>query len=130
MGRAWYDDSKATNPDAAKAALASFEHVIWICGGLTKGLDLAPLTETVKQHAASAYIIGKQAKPYREMLKKAGVPCHVAGDIQKAVALAAESKLPLPVLLSPAAASQDQFRDYAERGDRFAEAVAQLEKAA
>jgi len=130
MGRAWYDDSKATNPDAAKAALVSFERAIWICGGLTKGLDLAPMTETVKQHVASAYIIGKQAKPYREILKKAGIPFQVAGDIRKAVALAAESKLSLPVLLSPAAASQDQFRDYAERGDRFAEAVAQLEKAA
>jgi len=130
MGRVWYDDSKATNPDAARAALASFEHVIWICGGLTKGLDLAPMAETVKQHVVSAYIIGKQAKPYREMLKKAGIPFQVAGDIRKAVALAAESKLPLPVLLSPAAASQDQFRDYAERGDRFAEAVAQLGKAA
>jgi len=130
MGRAWYDDSKATNPDAARAALASFEQVIWICGGLTKGLDLAPMAETVKQHVASAYIIGKQVKPYREMLKKAGIPFQVADDIRKAVALAAESKLPLPVLLSPAAASQDQFRDYAERGDRFAEAVAQLGKAA
>ncbi|GMQ99413.1 MAG: UDP-N-acetylmuramoyl-L-alanine--D-glutamate ligase [Zetaproteobacteria bacterium] len=130
MGRAWYDDSKATNPDAAKAALISFERAIWICGGLTKGLDLAPMTETVKQHVASAYIIGKQVKPYREMLKKAGVSCRVAGNMQKAVALAAENKLSLPVLLSPAAASQDQFRDYAERGDRFAEAVAQLEKAA
>jgi len=130
LGKSWYDDSKATNPDAAGAALASFEHVIWICGGLTKGLDLAPLTEAVKEHAVSAYIIGKQTKPYREMLKKAGVPYKVASGMQKAVTLAAENKLSLPVLLAPAAASQDQFRDYVERGEKFAEAVAGLEKAA
>ena len=130
MGRAWYDDSKATNPDAAKAALASFERVIWICGGLTKGLDLTPLVETVKKHVASAYIIGKQAKQYQVMLKQAGIPCKVAGNIHKAVALAAEESSSLPVLLSPAAASQDQFNDYAERGRKFAEAVAILEKAA
>ena len=129
LGKAWYDDSKATNPDAAGAALASFEHVIWICGGLTKGLDLTPLTEMVKAHAVSAYIIGKQTKPYREMLKKADVPYKVASGMQKAVVLAAENKLPLPVLLAPAAASQDQFRDYVERGEKFAEAVAGLEKA-
>jgi len=130
MSRAWYDDSKATNPDAAKAALDSFERVVWICGGLTKGLDLSPMSEAAKQHVASAYIIGKQAAPYQEMLKKAGIPYQIAGNIRKAVALAAESPLPLPVLLSPAAASQDQFRDYAERGDIFAEAVASLGKAA
>jgi len=130
MGKTWYDDSKATNPDAAAAALASFEHVIWVCGGLTKGLDLTPLIETVKEHAAFAYIIGRQTKPYREMLKKAGVPYKAVGGMQKAVALAAEKKLSLPVLLAPAAASQDQFRDYAERGEKFAEAVAGLEQAA
>ena len=130
LGRAWYDDSKATNPDAAQAALASFDQVIWICGGLTKGLDLMPLTETVKQHVASVYMIGKQTKPYREMLRLAGVPCKVAGNMHRAVRLAAECKLSLPVLLSPAAASQDQFKDYADRGDKFAEAVAALEKAA
>ncbi len=129
-GKAWYDDSKATNPDAAGAALASFEHVIWICGGLSKGLDLAPLAETVKEHAVSAYIIGKQTKPYRDMLNKAGVPYKVASGMQKAVALAAENERSLPVLLAPAAASQDQFRDYVERGEKFAEAVASLEETA
>jgi len=130
MGKAWYDDSKATNPDAAQAALASFERVIWICGGLTKGLDLIPLAGTVKQHVASAYIIGKKTKQYQDMLKKAGVPCKAVRDIHKAVVLAAENQLSLPVLLSPAAASQDQFKNYAERGVKFAEAVATLEKAA
>jgi len=130
MGRAWYDDSKATNPNAALAALTSFDRMIWICGGLTKGLDLTPMIEQVKRHVGHAYIIGKQTKMYQEMLKQAGVPYQVVGHLHKAVALAAEEQTPLPVLLSPAAASQDQFSNYAERGDRFTEAVAALEKAA
>jgi len=129
-GKPWYDDSKATNPAAAAAALASFERVIWICGGLTKDLDIMPLADAVKRHVAFACIIGKHPKPYEALLKQAGAPCRVAGDIQHAVVLAAQDNMPLPVLLSPAAASQDQFRDYAERGDRFAEAVVSLEKAA
>lgn len=130
MGRAWYDDSKATNPQAVHAALASFERVIWICGGLSKGLDLKPLIEQVKQHVAHAYIIGKQTKPYQSMLEQAKIPHQVVGSLHKAVVLAAENQMPLPVLLSPAAASQDQFKDYVERGERFIEAVASLEKAA
>lgn len=130
MGRAWYDDSKATNPHAAQAALTSFERVIWICGGLTKGLDLTPMIDQVKQHVAHAYIIGRQTKAYQDMLKQAAVPYQAVMHLHKAVVLAAEDAIPLPVLLSPAAASQDQFKDYAERGDRFAEAVAALEKAA
>ncbi len=129
-GKPWYDDSKATNPDAAAAALVSFEHVIWICGGLTKGLDLTPLTDAVRRHVAFACVIGKQPKPYLKLLEQAGVPFKIAGDIRHAVMLAAQADIPLPVLLSPAAASQDQFRDYAERGRRFAEALASLEKAA
>jgi len=129
-GKPWYDDSKATNPAAAAAALASFERVIWICGGLTKGLDIMPLADAVKRHVAFACIIGKQPKPYEALLKQAGAPYRVAGNLQYAVTLAAQGNMPLPVLLSPAAASQDQFRDYAERGDRFAETVISLEKAA
>ncbi len=133
-GRDWYDDSKATNPDAALAALAAFDRVVWICGGLTKGVDLAPLEAAARRHAAMALVIGKEPAPFVEMLARAGVPRRVAGDIETAVATAAEwneeqaaDGAPLPVVLAPAAASQDQFRDYAERGERFAAAVAALE---
>lgn len=129
-GRQWFDDSKATNPAAVAAALASFERVLWICGGLTKGLDLAPLTEAVREHVAHAFVIGKDAKPFTTLLKEAGVSYSVAGNITRAVMMAAEHAEALPVLLSPAAASQDQFRDYAERGCKFADAVSGLEKAA
>lgn len=128
--RDWYDDSKATNPDAAAAALASFDKVVWICGGLRKGLDLAPLKEQVTRHVAHAFVIGKEPEPYIQLLESTGVKFQVAKTIDRAVAMAASLPLNLPVLLSPAAASQDQFNNYAERGDAFAGAVHALEKAA
>ncbi len=129
-GKLWYDDSKATNPAAAAAALAAFARVIWICGGVTKDLALAPLRDAVRAHVALALIIGKDPKPFVSLLKQAGVPFRIAGDVRHAVVLAAQIGTSLPVLLSPAAASQDQFRDYAERGRSFCEAIAALEKAA
>ncbi len=128
--REWFDDSKATNPDAAMAALDAFDQVIWICGGLTKGADLTPLKDIVAAHVAHALIIGKDSKPFAELCQQAGVPTTIAGNIEQAVRQAAHAQPGLPVLLSPAAASQDQFRDYAERGKAFAHAIRTLEKAA
>jgi len=125
-GRDWYDDSKATNPDAAIAALSSFGKTLWICGGLRKDLDLASLIPVAHEHVAQAFVIGRETAPYVEMLKKADVPYEVAGDIGNAVKLAALGKGAEPVLLSPAAASQDQFKNYAERGNAFAAAVREL----
>ena len=129
-GKTWYDDSKATNPEAAVAALNSFDKVIWICGGLTKGLDVMPMLPTVRAHVARALVLGKDAAPFAALLDAAGVVWHRAADMDDAVMQAAASDLALPVLLSPAAASMDQFADYAERGRCFTQAVAALEKAA
>ncbi|RMD62127.1 MAG: UDP-N-acetylmuramoyl-L-alanine--D-glutamate ligase, partial [Planctomycetota bacterium] len=131
-GRDWYDDSKATNPDAAAAALSSFDRVVWICGGLAKGLDLSSMIDAVRRHVVMGLVIGRKPEPFAKLMREAGVPCRVAGDMERAVALAAETAPGgelAPVLLAPAAASQDQFRDYAERGARFAAAVAALEPA-
>jgi len=125
-GKDWYDDSKATNPDAAIAALDSFEKVVWICGGLRKELDLAPLAPAVRKHVVQAFVIGKEPDAYTSLLEQAGVSYKVAGDIKKAVAMAAQQPGKDPVLLSPAAASQDQFANYAERGLAFARAVQEL----
>lgn len=127
-GREWFDDSKATNPDAAGAALSSFRRVLWICGGLRKGLDLSPLREAVARHVEQAFVVGNDAGPFVELAAAAGVPATVSGTVQQAVRQAARAPGLLPVLLSPAAASQDQFRDYAERGAAFAAAVRQLEQ--
>jgi len=127
-GHDWFDDSKATNPAAAQAALNSFEQSIWICGGLRKGLDLMPLSDAVREHVSHAIVIGKEKRPYIELLQKAGISYTVGGTVERAVVMAANHASNLPVLLSPAAASQDQFANYAERGDAFAKAIKHLEK--
>jgi len=125
-GRDWYDDSKATNPDAAIAALQSFKKTIWICGGLRKDLDLSPLVPIINKHVSKALVIGKKTAAYVEMLKEADIPYEVVGTINKAVAIAAKYEGNDPVLLSPAAASQDQFKDYVERGNTFVKAIEKL----
>jgi len=126
-GREWFNDSKATNPEAASAALASFHQVIWICGGLRKGIDVSVLGETVADHVEHMFVIGADAKPFTNLAAAAGVPCSFVKTIEQAVKQAARAVEGVPVLLSPAAASQDQFRDYIERGNTFAESVRLLE---
>jgi len=128
-GREWYNDSKATNPDAAAAALESFHQVIWICGGLRKGLDVSVLRNVVAGHVEQMFVIGAEAKPFTDLAAAAGVPCRFAKTVEQAVKQASHAMSGVPVLLSPAAASQDQFRDYIERGNSFAAAVAALETA-
>lgn len=125
-GRLWYNDSKATNPAAAIAALNGFDQTLWICGGLRKGLDLGCMAEVVARHVVHGFVIGADPEPFVRMLEQAGTPCTIAGDIRKAVKLAASFAPAYPVLLSPAGASQDQFRDYAERGEIFMKAVRAL----
>jgi len=126
-GREWFNDSKATNPDAAKAALKSFHQVIWICGGLRKGLDVMPLSDAVAYHVEYMFIIGTDAKPFTELAGLAGVSYKFVKTIAQAVKQAAQLQSGVPVLLSPAAASQDQFKNYMQRGDAFMTAVAALE---
>ncbi|MFQ5519349.1 MAG: UDP-N-acetylmuramoyl-L-alanine--D-glutamate ligase [Mariprofundus sp.] len=126
-GREWYNDSKATNPDAAKAALESFHQVIWICGGLRKGLDISSLRESVAHHVEHMFIVGSDAKPFTELAQQAGISSSFVKTVDQAVKQAAHAQEGLPVLLSPAAASQDQFKDYIERGNLFAATVRDLE---
>ncbi|MDQ6993103.1 MAG: UDP-N-acetylmuramoyl-L-alanine--D-glutamate ligase [Mariprofundus sp.] len=127
QAREWYNDSKATNPDAAGAALNAFDKVIWICGGLRKELDLLVLKDTVAAHVALMLVTGRDTAPFITLAKLAGVPVSAVGSIEKGVKKAAAGVAKLPVLLSPAAASQDQFANYAERGNCFAAAVAALD---
>lgn len=125
-GRDWFNDSKATNPDAAVAALSSFKQVIWICGGLRKDLALDDLIEMAKKHVSFACVIGEDTDAYVAVLEQAGVPFKISKTIEQAVLDAVEQSED-DVLLSPAAASQDQFKHYAERGKSFVTAIRALD---
>ena len=122
------NDSKATNADAAERALQCFTHVFWIAGGRAKegGIEsLRPLFPRIRK----AYLIGEAAEEFARTLKD--VPHELCGTLAKAVTAAAHdaesSKAASPVvLLSPACASFDQFRDYEQRGDAFCALVQQL----
>ena len=149
-GVRYVDDSKATNPHAAAASLAAQAPapVVWIAGGLLKG---ASVDELVVRHASGlrgAVVIGTDRRPIVAALARhapnvpvvevgagddgAMIPARTAdsaegGPMRQAVRRAAALARPGDVvLLAPAAASMDQFRDYAERGRSFAEAVAGL----
>jgi len=118
----YVNDSKATNADAAERALKSFTDIFWIVGGKPKEggvASLRPLMERVR----GAYLIGEAATEFEAQLAGA-VPCIQCGDLAKATAQAgrdaAQSGLAAPVvLLSPACASYDQFKNFEERGDAF-----------
>jgi UDP-N-acetylmuramoylalanine--D-glutamate ligase len=134
-GIRWIDDSKATNPHAANASLASFERVVWIVGGLLKGVDISDLVERHKASLTAAIVIGSDRTAVLEALaaKAPGVPVEeiasgtAAEVMQAAVTAAARFAVDGDVvLLAPAAASMDQFKDYADRGSSFALAVRDL----
>lgn len=131
-GVTWIDDSKATNPHAAAAALAAHNSIIWIVGGLFKGVEI---DHTISQHAhrlKAAILIGSEQSELVAAFERhaPGVPLSqvqsaetsevMTHAVNFAVGLAESSDV---VLLAPAAASMDQFRDYAHRGRLFAEAV-------
>lgn len=126
-GVAYVNDSKATNPHAAAAALSSFERVVWIAGGLGKGLDFRSLRDVIAARVRAAVTIGSAGPAIAAVARDAGVEVVEAGDLARAVPIAARLAAPGDtVLLAPACASMDQFRDYAERGQAFRDAVAAL----
>jgi UDP-N-acetylmuramoylalanine--D-glutamate ligase len=124
-GVAWYDDSKATNPESTAPALAAFPRIHWILGGRAKGNDL----DACLPHLANvvrAYTIGEAGPRFAEVLRP-HVPVAEAETLERAVKIAAqEAQRGEVVLLSPAAASFDQFRDYEHRGAAFRAAVEAL----
>ena len=123
-GVTWYDDSKATNVGATVAALAgATEPVVLIAGGEGKGADFSALAAPVAEHARAVVLYGRDAPLLARALGDAA-PVNRVADLDAAVARAAQLAEPGDsVLLSPACASFDQFRDYRERGAAFAAAV-------
>jgi UDP-N-acetylmuramoylalanine--D-glutamate ligase len=124
-GVRFVNDSKATNPESAAPALASYPAVHWIVGGLAKSDDLGPCADQLA-HVRAAYTIG-EAGPMFARLLEGKVPVReselLITAVQDASAAAAPGEV---VLLSPACASFDQFRDYEARGDAFRAAVEAL----
>ncbi|WP_022883896.1 UDP-N-acetylmuramoyl-L-alanine--D-glutamate ligase [Glaciibacter superstes] len=131
-GIRWIDDSKATNPHAASASLAAYDSVVWVVGGLLKGVDIDELVGTHVGRLRGAIIIGVDRGALREAFRRHAPTLRVfeidADDtgtvMPEAIRLAGElAETGDVVLLAPAAASMDQFTDYAERGRLFGEAV-------
>ena len=124
-GVRFVNDSKATNTAAARRALASYDvplHVI--LGGSRKGESFE---ELARELHGRAYLIGETADELAQTLDRAGVSYVHCGDLESAVAAAAEAARPGEiVLLSPACASYDQFRDFEQRGEEFRRLVQNL----
>lgn len=119
-GVTWVNDSKATNTDAAAKALGSYARIYWIAGGQAKDGGFAVL-DPLLDRVAHAYLIGEAAKPMSDWLGTR-VPHDISGVLATAVTSAAAQSRgedDAVVLLSPACASFDQFRNFGERGDRF-----------
>uniref|UniRef100_UPI0035CAB91E UDP-N-acetylmuramoyl-L-alanine--D-glutamate ligase n=1 Tax=uncultured Sphingomonas sp. TaxID=158754 RepID=UPI0035CAB91E len=117
-GVAFVNDSKATNPDSTAPALAAFGRIHWILGGQAKTDDLDACAPSFG-NIVKAYTIGEAAERFAAILHDK-IPVEVSGDLATAVAHAAANAQPGDtVLLSPACASFDQFRDFEDRGDQF-----------
>lgn len=140
-GVVYVDDSKATNPDAAAASLGAAAHAVWIAGGLTKDADVDSLVADVADRLRGVVLIGADDAPFSDALGRHAPDVPVRridpGDtgtargradlMRRAVDAAAGVALEGDVvLMAPAAASMDQFTDYAERGDLFAAAARAL----
>lgn len=132
-GVKWVDDSKATNPHAAKAALFSQEKAIWIAGGLAKGADMEELVKSTSNRIKSAILIGTDAPIIAAALSEYApqIPVKILNlgktgiELMREVVRLANAQAITgdTVLLAPACASMDQFKDYADRGECFAKAI-------
>ncbi len=127
-GVRFYDDSKGTNVSASVAALEGFAApVVLIAGGEGKGQDFSPLAPAVKKHARAVVLIGRDAPALGQAIAGAGVAIEHATTMEAAVAAAfALARGGDAVLLSPACASLDMFRNYGHRGEVFASAARAL----
>ena len=130
------NDSKATNADAAARALKAYDNIYWIAGGRAKEGGIASLRDLMGR-VKRVYLIGEAAEEFEHQLEGAA-PCIQCGDLERAVARAAADAaqgkaLSSVVLLSPACASYDQFKNFEERGEafrKFAQAAARTGEAA
>lgn len=125
----YYDDSKGTNVGATVAALNGLgRHAVVILGGDGKGQDFSPLEPAVSRHARAAVLIGRDADKIAAALQNCDVPVLKASDMNDAVRqAAAQAQAGDAVLMSPACASFDMYRNYVHRAEAFISAVRTLE---
>ncbi|WP_213539851.1 UDP-N-acetylmuramoyl-L-alanine--D-glutamate ligase [Nitrosospira sp. NRS527] len=128
-GITFYDDSKGTNVGATAAALDGMtQSVVLIAGGVGKGQDFAPLARPIAEHARAVVLIGRDAVKIASAINHCGVPLHHASTMEEAVQksfwLAQEGDA---VLMSPACASFDMFKNYAHRAEVFIAAVRRVQ---
>jgi UDP-N-acetylmuramoylalanine--D-glutamate ligase len=124
-GVAYVNDSKATNVASTMVALAAYAGgVHLIAGGRGKGQDFSPLAALVSERCHAVYLIGEAADELAVALAGTGVPLRESGELERALAAARAAAAPGEVvLLSPACASYDQYRDFEARGEHFRELV-------
>jgi UDP-N-acetylmuramoylalanine--D-glutamate ligase len=120
-GVLYVNDSKATNVESAVRGVESFDGGVHaILGGSLKGGDFKGLRQAVATRCRACYLIGEAAAQLAKDLQDTAVPLRRSGDLETAMRHATAAARPGEVvLLSPACASYDQFRDYERRGDRF-----------
>jgi UDP-N-acetylmuramoylalanine--D-glutamate ligase len=128
----YYDDSKGTNVGATCAALTGLaQKVVLIAGGDGKGQDFAPLAAAVAENASAVVLIGRDAPLIEAVLISTGIPLYQAIDLPEAVNIAKKlAKADEAVLLSPACASFDMFKNYVHRAEVFVAAVNRLKESA
>ncbi|MGH8895161.1 MAG: glutamate ligase domain-containing protein, partial [Actinomycetes bacterium] len=130
----YVDDSKATNPHAAAASLRAFDRVVWVAGGLAKGAQFEDLVAGAADRLRGAVLMGRDRSlvaralarhaPEVPVVEVSGTDTGAMDDVVRAAAGLAHPGD--TVLLAPACASMDMFRDYAARGNAFADAVQRL----
>ena len=129
-GVEWLDDSKGTNVGATVAALKGMsKKTVLILGGEGKGQNFAPLAEAIRERARHVLLIGRDAALIGKAIAASGVTMEGVASMEEAVSRAAQvAASGDAVLLSPACASFDMFRDYRHRGEAFAAAVKGLKR--
>jgi UDP-N-acetylmuramoylalanine--D-glutamate ligase len=130
----YVDDSKATNPHAARSSLQAYAHVVWVAGGLAKGARFDDLVTTVRDRLRGVVLLGRDRAVIAEALGRHAPEVPVievadedTGAMDRVVRAAADLAHPGDtVLLAPGCASMDMFANYGARGDAFAESVRRL----
>ncbi|CAN5336499.1 UDP-N-acetylmuramoyl-L-alanine--D-glutamate ligase [soil metagenome] len=130
----WVDDSKATNPHAAKSSLQGYEPVVWVAGGLVKGASFDDLVTAVRDRLRGVVLLGQDRRVIADAPTRHAPDVRVievdGGDtsvMDRVVGAAADLAQPGDtVLLAPGCASMDMFANYGARGDAFAESVLRL----